>query len=122
MIADALNWHGYSGYTKMTAPSSNFYSTDEDESRIIIVHKNLSQNCSAKNYESKQRIVNKNLLQNYSEDLDELCSTEEDKSECTITEKKDAGNEVTYDLPIFNIFNVFECRKKILMCHMKERT
>ena len=25
MIADALNWHGYGGYTKMIAPSSNVF-------------------------------------------------------------------------------------------------
>ena len=41
--------------------------------------------------------------------MDKLCSTEEDKSECTITEEKYAGNEVTYDVPNFNISNVFEC-------------
>ena len=41
--------------------------------------------------------------------MEELCSTEEDKSEYTITEQKDAGNEVTYDVPNFNVSNVFEC-------------
>ena len=40
--------------------------------------------------------------------MNKLCSTEEDKSECTITEQKDAGNEVTYDVPNFNVSNVFE--------------
>ena len=34
---------------------------------------------------------------------------EEYKSEYTITEKKDAGNEVTYDVPNFNVSNIFEC-------------
>ena len=43
--------------------------------------------------------------------MEELCSTEEDKSEYTITEQKDAGNKVTYDVPNFNIYNVFECRR-----------
>ena len=42
--------------------------------------------------------------------MDKLCSTEEDKSEFTITEQKDAENEVTYDVPYnFNISDVFEC-------------
>ena len=41
--------------------------------------------------------------------MDELCSSEEDKSEYTITERKDAGNEVTYDVSNFNVSNVFEC-------------
>ena len=39
---DILNWHDYGGYTKMTAPSSNVNSTDEDVSKRIIVHKTLS--------------------------------------------------------------------------------
>ena len=47
MISDTLNWHAYGGYTKMTDPSSNVYSTNEDESKRIIAHKTLSQNCSA---------------------------------------------------------------------------
>ena len=43
--------------------------------------------------------------------MDKLCSTDIDKSECTITEQKDEGNEVTYNVPIFNVSNVFECRR-----------
>ena len=93
----------------MTDLSSNVYSTDEDESKRIILHKTLSHNCLSNKDIAKQIIVNKNLSQNYSSDVDELCSTEEDKSECTITKQKDAGNEVTYDVPNFNISNAFEC-------------
>ena len=37
MRSDTLNWHGYGSYTEMTAQSSNVYSTDEDESKRIIV-------------------------------------------------------------------------------------
>ena len=79
MIGDTLNWHDYGGYTEITAPSSNVYSTYKGESKCIIVHKTLSQNCFANKDESKQSIVNENLLWNYSADVDELCSTEEDK-------------------------------------------
>ena len=61
MRADTLNWHDYVGYTEMTAPSSNVYSTDKDESKHIIVHENLLQNCSANKDESKQSIVNETL-------------------------------------------------------------
>ena len=32
MRADTLNWHYCGGYTEMTAPSSNIYYMDEDES------------------------------------------------------------------------------------------
>ena len=28
-----------------------------------------------------------------------------------MTEQKDAGNEVTYDMPNFNVSNIFECRR-----------
>ena len=80
MRADALNWHSYGGYTETTAPSSNICSTDEDESKLIIVHKTLLQSCSANEEKSKQSIVNGTLLQNYSVDVDESYSTEEDKS------------------------------------------
>ena len=42
--------------------------------------------------------------------MDKLPSTEELKSECTITEQKYAENEVRYDVPYnFNISNAFEC-------------
>ena len=87
--ADALNWHGYGGYTEMTAPSSKVCFTDGDESKRIIVQENL--------------------LQNYPANVDEICSTEEEKSEYTITEQKEEGGEVTYDVPNFNVSNVFEC-------------
>ena len=30
MRSDTLNWHNYGGYTKITAPSSNVNSMDED--------------------------------------------------------------------------------------------
>ena len=83
----------------MTDPSSNVCFTDKDKSKRIIVHRTLNQSCSANNDESKQVIVNKTLMQNYSAEVDELSSTEEYKSECTITEQKYAENEVTYDVP-----------------------
>ena len=86
------------------------------------MHKTLSHNCSANKDESKQSIVSKTLSQNYSEEEDKLCPKEKDKSEYTITEQIDEGNEVTYDVPNFNVSNVFECRRKILTCHMKEHT
>ena len=95
MISDTLNWNNYGGYTKITAPSSNVNSIDEDESKLIIV---LLQNCSANKYKSKQSIVNKNLLQNYFAEVDKLCSTEIDKSEYA-------------HVPNFNVSNVFECGK-----------
>ena len=53
---------------------------------------------------------------------EKLCSTEEDTSEYSITEQKDKGNEVTYDVPDFNVSSFFECRRKILTYHIKERT
>ena len=62
MRADTLNWHSYGGYTKMTAPSSNVYSTDEDESKRIIAHKNLSQNYSANKYKSETKHRQRNFI------------------------------------------------------------
>ena len=54
MRYDTLNWHGYGGHTKMTDPSSNDNSTDKDESKRIIVHETLLQNCSANKDKSKK--------------------------------------------------------------------
>ena len=75
MRSDALNSHVYPVRTEMTALYLQVCSTDEDESKRIIVNETLSQSCSTH--------------------ADELFSTEEDKSECTITKQKDANNEVT---------------------------
>ena len=77
--SDILNWYDYGSYTEMTAPSLNVNATDEDESKRIIVHEGLSENCSTYVSESKRNIVNKKLSQNNSADI----------SEYTITELKD---------------------------------
>ena len=88
MRSDTLNWHDYGGYTEMSDPFSCVYATDEDESKFIIVHEGLSQSCSTNEGESKRSIINETLLQNYSADVVEICSTEKDISDYTITEKK----------------------------------
>ena len=86
MRADTLNWNNYGGYMEMTALSSKDYSTGENESNRIIMHKTLSQNCSVNEDKSQQSIIKKTLSQNYSAKVEKLCSTEEDLSEYTITE------------------------------------
>ena len=53
---------------------------DEDESKRIIVHKNLSQDFSTNEDKSKGSIVNETLSQNCSVDKEYLSSAEEDKS------------------------------------------
>ena len=45
--ADSLNSHSYPVRTEMTALSLYVFSTDEEKSEGIIVHKKLSQSCSA---------------------------------------------------------------------------
>ena len=48
-------------------------------------------------------------------DEENLCSKEEDRSECAIMKQKYAKNEVTYDVPnYFNAFNIFERGRKLL--------
>ena len=66
MRSDTLNWHDYGGNTKMTALSSNVYSTDKEKSKRIILHEGLSHRCSTNEGESKRSIVNETLSQNYS--------------------------------------------------------
>ena len=99
MRSDILNWHDYGGYTKMTAPSSNVNYTGKDESKHIIVHKSLSQNCSANKDESEQSIVNETSSQScpmnegeskrsiVNETLSQSFFTNEDKSKRSIINK-----------------------------------
>ena len=115
MGSDTLNWHDYGSYTEMTASSSNIYTTNKDESKSIIVHETLLGDSSTDVSESKRSIFNKNLSRNYSEDMDELCSTEKHISEYTITEQVDAEYEessITKEVP--SCFDVFECGRNIL--------
>ena len=47
--------------------------------------------------------------------------TNEDEPECANEKQKDAKNEVAYDVTNYlNVYNVFECGKTILTCHVKE--
>ena len=109
MRADAFNLHIYPVITKMNSRSLHVCSTNEDESKCIIVHENLSQSCYTDEDKSKRSIINKTLSQICSAEKDELISKEEEKLECTITEKKYARSEVSYDVPNYlNVFYVFE--------------
>ena len=57
---DKLNWHHHDGYTEMTDPSSLVVNvTDKDESKEIIVQKNLLDISSTDVSESERNIVNK---------------------------------------------------------------
>ena len=99
----------------MTALTLNVYSTDEDESKRIIVHEGLSQSSSTNEGKSKCSIVNETLSQNYSAGVDELCSTEKNISEYTITEQKDADyKESSVTKEVTSYFNVFECGGNLL--------
>ena len=80
MRADSLNSYFYPVRTKMTALSLHICSTDEDESKFIIVHKTLSQSCYTDEDESKGLMVNETLSQSCYIEEDELCSTEGKKS------------------------------------------
>ena len=66
MRYDEHNWHVHGSYTEDTAPSSNVNVMDEDESKEIIVHKNLSDNQYKDVSESECNIFHKNLSQNNS--------------------------------------------------------
>ena len=76
MRYDALNSHVYPVRTEMTAPSLNVNIMDKDESKRIIVHESLSDNCSTDVSESKRNVVNETLLQNNSVKVSEYNITE----------------------------------------------
>ena len=60
----------------MTAQSLNLNVTDKDESKRIILHNSLLENCSTDVSKSKHNIVNVTLLQNNSADVSEYTITE----------------------------------------------
>ena len=64
----------------MTSPSLNVNSTDEDESKRIIVHEGLSESFSTNKIKLKRRIVNKNLSQNNSAEVSDYTITEQNNS------------------------------------------
>ena len=55
MRSNNLNWHDHGGYTEMTAPYLNLNATNEEELKLIIVHKFLSENFSTDISESKMQ-------------------------------------------------------------------
>ena len=71
MRSNNLNWYDHGGYTKSTAPYSNVNVTDKEESKNIIVHKNLSENSSTDVSKSERNIVNETLSQKNSADVSE---------------------------------------------------
>ena len=84
----------------MNAPLLNVNATDEGESKHIILHESLSENCSMDVSESKRSIVNRTLSQKNSTDV----------SENTITELK--GPSVTKE--VTSNFNILKCGRNIL--------
>ena len=86
----------------MTAQSLNVYSTEK--------------------YKSKISIVSKILLQNYSMDVEKLHSTDIDKSEYNITEKKTKGMRLHMMYLNLTSLIYLNAEETILTCHMKERT
>ena len=107
MRSNNLIWHNHGGYTEITAPSLNVNATDEDESKRIIMHEGLSDNCSTDVSESKQNIVNKTLLQNNSMNV----------SEYTITELKKGYKEPSDTKEVTSYFKIIECGRNILDRH-----
>ena len=80
MRDDTLNLHVCLVTTEITDLSSHVCSTDEDESKRIVVHKTLSQSFSTDEGESKRSIFNETLSQNCSAVEEKKSYTEEDKS------------------------------------------
>ena len=92
-------------YAEETDPSSNVNVTDEEESKEIIVHKNLSENQSKDVSESECNIVHKTVSQNNYTDVPEN----------VITELKDnEHNEPSVIGKATSYFNIFEYGRNLL--------
>ena len=105
MISNNINWHDHGSYTKITAPSLNVNATNEDESKHIIMHGGLSENCSTDVSKSERNIVNETLPQNNSTDVSEYTIT---KLKYKEYKEPSVTNEVT------SYFNIFECGRNLL--------
>ena len=79
--SDNPNLYNHSGYTKMTALSSNVIVTNKSESKISIANENLSQSGSTNENKKKRSIINEPLSQKCSVKENELCFMKEEKSE-----------------------------------------
>ena len=71
MRSDEHNRRVHGSYAEEIFPSLNVNVTDEDKSKEIIVHKNLSDNQSNDVSESECNIAHETLSQNNSADLTE---------------------------------------------------
>ena len=69
MIYDEQNRHVHGSYAEETDLSMKVNVMDEDESKEIILHENLSENKSKDVSESECSIVHENLSQNNSSDV-----------------------------------------------------
>ena len=105
MRSDKLNWHNHSGYTEMTAPSSNVNVTDKDKSREIIVQKTLSGNNYKDVSKSERKITKKTSSQNNFTDV-----TKNTITELKIKEHK----EPSMIQKVTSYFNIFECGRYLL--------
>ena len=105
MRTDRLNRHIHGSYTGNTASSSNVNVTDEDKSKEIIVHKNLSDNQSNDVSESECDIAHETLSQNNYADVPENVITEL---------KDDEHKEPSVIRKVTSYVKIFACGRNIL--------
>ena len=105
MRSDEINRHDHSSYTGKTAPSSNVNDTNEDVSKVIIVHETLSENQSKDVSESECNIVHKTLSQNNYADVPDNAITEL---------KDDEHKEPSVNQKVTSYFNISECGRNLL--------
>ena len=89
----------------MTAPSLKVNVTDEDESKRIIVHESLSENCFTDVSESKRNIFKKSLSQNNYANVSDYTIME-------IKYKEYKEHSVTKEVKRY--CNIFECGRNLL--------
>ena len=104
MRSDEHNRHVHGSYAEETAPSSNMNVLDNNESKEIIVHKNLSENQSMSVNQSECNIVHETLLQNNLSDVTTNVITELKENEHKEPSVIEKGT---------SYFNIFECGRNI---------
>ena len=102
--SDNLNWHDHGSYTEITDPYLNVNATNKDESKRIIVQKNVIRELFYRHKRIKTQHRQQNVSQKNSANV----------SEYTITEIKDKEyKEPSVTKEVKSYFKIFECGRNL---------
>ena len=106
----------------MTDPSSNVCSTDNDESKRIIGHETLSNNCSVNKDEIKKGLSTKLYRRTIPRTWTNYVILSKTNQNALLRNKKMQGMRLHIMCLILTSLTYLNAEETILACHMKEHT